>query len=815
MAKRIFILTALVICLVFLSATENISAQDLKRAGELYTGKKYEQAYAEFEKLYSADTNNMDALSGMAWSRFQMGKVDDAERMFKDIIRKSPYHTGANEGIAAVNARRYEKFNAAWNQYYAGDFKNAVQSFTAIIQDKQRLLPDKEMWRVHLGLGYGFYGDKRYKDAKESFKNSLKVQDNYDAHKAIGLVAFQTKDYNMAIESFNASLKLNAAQYDVESLLAWSLLRTGKIEEAIKGLKKQAAINPYDADVHYGLALAYHKKGDRTSALNELYAAINLLPGYVATEEFLGTISGVKEYKGLYAHLGWSLYHIGLLKNSMEVFESGIKGYANDADLLRGAGYAALKLGKYNEAIGYLKKSLSIDSNLPPVYETSFTQETGIPYRLYSDAQTTLAWAYFYKNDYGKAEETFKAALRTYPDWPDANSGIGWVYYALKKYNEAEEQFNKAIKLDPAYADAYSGISAVANARLGKSGDGWKYYYTGQYDKAMEFFTGLLKEGGVSAEAKANSIRGLGWSNLMLKNYNDAERHFSALINGNSNDNDAILGMGYAAYNKNNFAGAINYLKKAIKAFPADVHAEIALGWSYYKMKDYTNSLIEFKRAVQLNPYLAEPHRGVGSSLVRIGRVDEGRTSIITAMNIYPDGVDNDELASLIKEKKDLNDLYISLAWSYYASGKFDSALKTAHLIKKNGISYSDTDMLVGYVYYKQKNYDSAINVLTNFVAASPKAEKGFGKYSEAIATLAWSYYNRQDYDKTIQTFRRLQELHKEDDVWAVPYDGMGWGYLKKGDAPSAEKMFSKALQLVPGYGSSLEGLKQIKKDAK
>ncbi|MBI3600817.1 MAG: tetratricopeptide repeat protein, partial [Nitrospinae bacterium] len=780
MRWRFFLLSVFIFLFSLSSAGESF-AQGIKKAGVLYNEKRYEQAYSEFEGVHKGDPNNMDALNGMAWSSLQMGKIDDAERMFKDIIRKLPYHAGAQEGMLSVNTKRYERLNEAWSWYAAGDFNKATQSFVSIIQDKKRLLPERDLWRAYLGLGYSYSGNKLYKDAGDAFKESLKLQDNYDAHRGIGLAEFQTKNFQVAIKSFNSSLKLNPVQYDLKSMLAWSLFRAGSNAEAIKTFKEQIAVNPYDADIHYGLALTLHQKGDRNNALNEFYTAINILPGYVATEEFLKAIGGAKEYKDLYEYLGWSLYHAGLYKNSLNVFESGIKEYQKDADLLRGAGYASLKTGKYNEAIEFCSKSLSINPGIPPVYETAFVPETGALYRLFSDAKTTSGWAFLYKNDYAKAEDTFVSALKSHPDWADANSGLGWVYYSLKKYNEAEEQFNKAIKLDPAYADAYGGITAVANARLGKSGEGWKYYYLGQYDKAKEFFGNLLKDASLSVEAKENTMRGSGWSNLMLKNYNDAEGNFNALLKENSNDSDAILGMGYAAYNKNNFAEGISYLKKAVRSFPLDVNAEIALGWSYYKTGDGANSLIEFRRAVQLNPYLAEPHRGVGFSLIKIGRGDEGRASIISAINIYPEVVDNGELTSLIKEKKGLNELYISLAWSYYTFGKWDNALKTIEIIKKENITYPELPMLAGYIQYKKKDYDNAIGSLTAFLKGAPASEMGFGKYSESFLTLGWSYYNKQNYDMALQSFKKLSELHKADDIWAAPYDGMGWTYLKKG----------------------------------
>lgn len=806
------VLTALTTISFIIIASGQLFADELQKAGTLYNEKKYSDAYIEFEKLYKTNPNNIDALNGMAWSKFQMGRIEESERMFKDILRKSPYHAGAVEGLAAVGVKRYENFNRAWAQYYAGDFKNAVKSFSSIIEDRKSLLPEKEMWRVYLGLGYSHLGSKEYKEAKESFRGSLKLQDNYDAYKGIGLIEFENKIFNAAIEAFKQSLKLNPVQYDVQSLLSWSYFRTNRNDEAVEGFKKQIGISPYDADAHYGLALALNKKGDVKSALAEFYSVINILPGYAATEEFLKAIKGVKDYKDLYNYLGWSLYHGRLFKNSLQVFETGISEYPSDSDLVRGMGYAAFKLGKYDETIEYSKKSLSINPNLPPVYETSFAQETGFPYRFFSDAQTTIAWAYLYKNDFAKAETAFLSALKIHPDWPDANSGLAWVYYSQQKYNDAEEQFNKAVKLDPTYADAYSGLSAVANARLGKSGDGWRFYYTGQYDKAKEFFVHFLKETNLSSEARLSATRGLGWSNLLLKNYNEAEKYFVSILKDNGSDYDAMLGNGYVSYGKNSFNDAVKYLKNAIKAFPYDVNAEITLGWSYYKIKDYANSLIEFRRAVQLNPYIAEPYRGVGFSLVKIGRIDEGKASLVSAINIYPQGINNDELTALIKEKKELNDLYVTMAWAYYNYGGLDDALSSVNILRKNSIKYADADMLEGYIHYKKKNYDAAVKLFNAYLSSMPNVERGFGKYSEVVMTLGWAYYNKQDYDMAAQTFKRLQELHKDDDIWAAPYDGMGWSYLKKGNKSQAEKFFNKSLQLAPGYISSIEGLNELKK---
>ncbi len=799
-------LILLVIMLVFIASP--LAALDIKKAGELYNAGKYSEAYSEFEKVYKKNQKDMAAFNGMAWSRFQQGKMSKAETMFKDILRREPFHAGAKAGVAAISAKKYEKFNVAWNKYYIGNFDGAVKAFKAIVKDNKRLLPKKEMWRVQLGLGYSYNGNKKYSDAKKHFKESIKLKDNYDAHKGIGLAEFNSKKYKPAIKAFNASLKLNPVQYDVSTLIAWSYLRNKDLDNAVKSFRKQLSINAYVADVHYGLGLALDGKGNKKAARDQFYSVVALLPGHLISDEFFATIKGKEEYKLLYRDLGWALYYAGFSKGSLDVFERGLKFDSGNAALLRGAGYAALKIKDQSKAIKYSKKSISKDANLPPVFETSYSQ-AGLPFRFYSNAQTTLAWAYFFNKDYAKASKEFKNVLKVRPDWPDANSGLGWVYYSQKKYADAEEQFSKAVKLDSTYYDAHSGLAAVNSAKMGRSGEGWKFYYMGQYKKAVDTFSEIARKKKLSKEAAISIERGLGWSNLRLGKNNAAEKHFKKLIKKNSSDSDAILGMGFVLYEKEDYAAARDKLKKALKAFPLDINAEIALGWSYFKIGNFTDSLVEFRRAIQLSPNLAEPHRGVGFALTKLGRNDEGKVSLVRAINLFPQVVDNDEFAKLIQENKKLNDLYITLSWSFYNFGQFNEALRNA---KKIGTDYADLNMLFGYIYYGSKQYDNAIKSLEKYAARSGATEKGFGKYSQTLVNLGWSYYNKKDYNAAYKNFERLSKLHKKDDVWAVPYDGMGWSLMKSGDKSMARKMFEKSLKRAPGYPSSVTGMDELKK---
>lgn len=784
-----------------------VQGRDIEAAGKLYEAEQYNEAYIEFENVYVEDSNDMAALCGMAWCKFKTGKLEKAQAMFKSILRKQPYHPGATQGLIEVNEKIYGAFNAAWALHYAKDYDGAVAAFQSILDDRSRLMPEKELWRVFLSMGQTCYKKNDPEQATLYFKNSLDLLNNSDAHKGIGLILFDQKDYGKAVEAFILSLALYPDQYDVASLIAWCQFRNKDTKAAITGFEKQIAINPYIADAHYGLGLALNQQGEKKPAMEQFYSVISLLPGYLLTDEFYTIIESNKEYEPLYVDLGWALYFSGLFKESLFIFEKGLASDPDNAVLLRGAGYASYFLGDYDKAILYCKTSLSKDDQLIAVLEANYSV-TGLMYKFYSDARSTMGWAHFQKKEYDKAMTHFNETIRLHPQWPDPNNGLGWIYYSQKKYNEAEKAFNAALALDPAYNDAYNGLTAVSTARTGRSGDGWKYYYLSQFDKALEEFKRIAAQKNITADEKQSAERGLGWSNLKLGNHPASEMHFNALIKQNSKDYDAVLGLGYAQYEKKEYSNALSSLKIATEGFPLDVNAAVAYGWSFYHTGKFNESLAEFQRAAGLYPSLAEPYRGIGYSLVKLGKTDEGKLNIIAAINIFPKVVDNDVFTELVKAEPSLKELYITLAWSCYNFALYQDALRHAELID---VEYPDLDMLLGFIYFGNKQYNDSAKFLEKFLSGAPKAEKGYGKYSDSFYNLGWSYYYLNNYSKAIEIFEKFSRLHRDDDIWAAPYDGMGWNYMKMGNKSEAEAFFKESLKRAPGFLNSLAGLKELK----
>jgi tetratricopeptide (TPR) repeat protein len=93
----------------------------------------------------------------------------------------------------------------------------------------------------------------------------------------------QSGDFQSAMEKFNEALK--TAPDDPPALQAkgYLLLRQGHIDEALTLLQKSANNDPQYQWAHYGLALAYWKKGNSEAALDEVRQVLKLDPSFFRT----------------------------------------------------------------------------------------------------------------------------------------------------------------------------------------------------------------------------------------------------------------------------------------------------------------------------------------------------------------------------------------------------------------------------------------------------------------------------------------------------------------------------------------------------
>ena len=119
----------------------------------------------------------------------------------------------------------------------------------------------------------------RLPEAVESYRQVLALAPDWiDAHINLGVALYQLGCVEDARDEFLTAVKLDPLSGISRYNLGCVLEEQGHIDEAIEHLRRAARAMPGHADVHFNLALAYEKRGERELARTEWAAYLRYAP---------------------------------------------------------------------------------------------------------------------------------------------------------------------------------------------------------------------------------------------------------------------------------------------------------------------------------------------------------------------------------------------------------------------------------------------------------------------------------------------------------------------------------------------------------
>jgi tetratricopeptide (TPR) repeat protein len=140
-------------------------------------------------------------------------------------------------------------------------------------------------------------------------------------------------------------------------------------------------------------------------------------------------------------NLGFTYERSGDTEKALQEFEMAVKLQEDNFRALANLGVAYAQLGRYNESIATLKKSISV--------------------RGYHKTYDKLGLVYVELNEEDKAIESFKKAIRINQRYAKAHNDLGTVYGRMGEFDLALYEFNEAIRIDRDYADAHYNLGIV------------------------------------------------------------------------------------------------------------------------------------------------------------------------------------------------------------------------------------------------------------------------------------------------------------------------------------------------------------------
>jgi protein O-GlcNAc transferase len=259
-----------------------------------------------------------------AISLHQQGRLIEAERLYRTLLRSDPRHFGALHHYGVVRAQQ-------------GRLDDAIRLIRRALQQNPRSA------EAHNDLGVALEAAKRFAEAVHTYEHALALRpDHADLYYNLANALQALGRHEEAIARFQKSLDLNRNHAGAHNNLAKSLSALDRHSEAIASCERALALNPLFAEAHNNLASALQVLGRHEEAIACLERALALKPDYATA----------------HSNLANSLRELNRGQEAMAHFERAItldpayaEAHYNLGGLLRSLGLRERALASYEKAL--------------------------------------------------------------------------------------------------------------------------------------------------------------------------------------------------------------------------------------------------------------------------------------------------------------------------------------------------------------------------------------------------------------------------------------------------------------------------------
>lgn len=425
----------------------------------------------------------------------QTGQLDDAEKLYREIIAAMPAQADANHNLALLMLHKDA-------QTAVGLFRTALESdptqgqywlsyIEALIHTGELGLAEEALQTAeNCGL-----------DEKQSGRlRSLLATRNAKAPEPHEVNQFVTLFTTGRIAEAEQVARRLTHHYPGNGTgwkaLGAALAYQANWGEALPALKQAAELLPGDAESHFNLGLAYQQHQDFTSAESAYFRALSIRANYAeaynnlgllydangqnskAVSSFQKAISVKADFAQAYNNLGLSLHRTQQYSDAIAQFHQAIQLQPNYAEAYNNLAASLQAVGALAEAEAMARKSIAINPLCASSYNNlgNLLQETG---RLEEaedmlkkaleinsglpDAYNNLGNLYQGRKKYGEAYLYYQRAVELNPNDPNSWSNLGTVSQALGEFHQAIACYQKALEIDPHYHNAHSNLLFALN----------------------------------------------------------------------------------------------------------------------------------------------------------------------------------------------------------------------------------------------------------------------------------------------------------------------------------------------------------------
>jgi len=651
--------------------------------------------------------------------------------------------------------------------------------------------------------GFRYYNQKEYANAFKIFQK-LFLDNNIEGTK------------KSLSKYYAADCLFNIKQFDASAILFESFVN----ENIFSNLRESALYKLGELYYHLG---SYRKCRERLLTLTESYPQ-TLFKGsayywiaeayaaekrYIEAEEYFQKAIENKESNDFIVN---TYYSFGQLYENIGNFSEAVKyydellAYYKESQL---APYAQLRIGisyfnkkEYDSAV--LELSNPLIKNLPPkdiLYAKYYLANSYSRLKDYQNSLTLLedlskeelsvelkriityniAWTKFQLNDYEGAYKIFYELSEN-----EVDSLSVYAFYWSGECKRYAGDIKTADEIYKKFLEKYPQHSLAARAQLSK---GTVYYTSNQSKEAETSLINATIHGDVLTKGKAFTL--LGEMKLNSNNYSDARNYFSSALKFISNDvqlsNRAKLGLAISEFYLNNFGSSLQYLQELSSKyndFESD-KVNFYLAENYFARKEYAAALKHYNKINSSNELIIKQTL-LGKAYSYFNLKDF--SNAVYFFNDYVHKYRND---------KNLNEIKLRLADSYYALKNFDKA----SVIYKDLFSGDKFFLQNEQAYYQYCQSLYKAGKTTEAVREFSNLQKKFpnSKYADASQyVIGWIYFQQGDFQSAINNYLNLIKRFPQSDLIPVAYYSIGDSYYNIGNYDSAIVFYNKVLEEYP-----------------